>query len=202
MKKFFTWIGAIVFLGILISTCGNEEVETDKKAEPKTEEKAEVKPTAKPKEKTAEEKAAEEKAAAEEKRLAENQAYRDALISPFTEFNEGISDLSKQSTKLADNPILMMNQEWIIETVTALYQIRAAAHELKAVEPTNDRTKAIQDLMNQIADHYIYVADNYPSAIDNRDVALLESINNEIEASTGKLNEAIILAENLDNPIE
>ena len=210
MKKKNKWligIGAVVVLGFMFSD-SEEEVQPKEKAEPKTEQ-VEAKPRnkeaenprdkaeEKPKEKTAEEKAAEEEVAAELKRLDEIQIYLDNVNVPLDKLHAGTTKFGDQSTKLASNNSLMFNEEWILDTVVSIVEIDAAANELKTVQPTNEQTKAIQDLFNQIADHWIYIADNYPTAIDNRDAALMQKIGDEIVAATGKLKEADSLIVNL-----
>ena len=215
MKKKNKWligIGVVVVLGFMFSD-SEEEVQPKEKAEPKTEQ-VETKPrnkaaenprdkaAEKPKEKTAEEKAAEEKAAAEAKRLAENQAYRDALKKPLEIVQKEMGTISTQMYALSDNLSLRFDSEWITTTVISLAHIENAANDLKAIQPTNDKTKAIQNLMVQIADHYKYAVANYPAAIDNLDMDLMESITEEIRKSNGKMEEAGLLITTLDNPIE
>lgn len=198
MKTFFSWIGGIFIVLVLLAMCGviEEEETTDKKAEPKAEQ-TETKPKteAKPKEKTEEEKAVEQWT----KQQLENADYKDALTGPYTVFNDAVIAFSQQPKALADNMSLMFNDDWLKTTAITLVNLEKAANELKAVQPTNDQTKAIQDLLNGVADHYLFVVANYPNAIDNRDISLMQAINNELKEAGSKLDEATLLMQNLNN---
>lgn len=209
IKTVLSWIGGIFIGLVLLTMCGViEEEETEKKAEPKTEQ-TEVKPNGKaldekPKEaeKPKELTEAEKKAIEETLRLEENKIYAKAMLEPFSVFVEGTSALSAQTISLSENFSVRFNKEWLTTTANALVDIEQAANEIKTIQPTNEQTKVIQNLMNEIADHYLYIVANYPPAIDNMDIDLINSITDETAKANEKLKEVNLLTENLNNPME
>lgn len=167
-----------------------KDAEIAKKAE--ADKKAKAKITA-DKEKAKAKKEAEEKKLAEEKQAkedAKHQAYREEVIVYTTvisetmgSFSEDIASFNTQTMLAANDPMLMMDDTWIMDTVMSLVYLQEDIDAINATKAPKG-FEEIQSYNEKIANEWQFVVDNFPTAIDNMDVDLINECTAHIKQGT------------------
>ena len=143
MKKY---VAVALFSALLLGGCSEEVV----KEEPKAVEKKEV--------------------AAEPVKKAVESEYTKAMSVAMQNVSDALGGMTEESKKMADNPALILDQGWIMDMALALTMLDASITQVRDIEqPTDPKLKEAHELVLNAMDHYEYVVDNYPSAIDNMD---------------------------------
>lgn len=160
-----------------------EEAAADKKAEQEAEAKAKA-------EEEAQAKAdAEEEAKADKE--AELMAYHTETTRIYTDLGKYITDFGNQNTQASQNPALIADTDWTVDTVVALTGIQSSIKEYRAIENVPEEFAESNRLANQAWDEWQFVIDNYPAAIDNLDVDMIRECASHMQNATGYLDDAL-----------
>ena len=167
MKKL---IGAVLVGSMLLGACSEEVVK---------EEPVQQKETTK---------------AAEPAKKAEKpfeSEYTKAMSVAMQNVSDALGGMTEESKKMADNPALILDQGWIMDMALALTMLDASIIQVRDIEePTDPKLKEAHGLVLNAMDHYEYVVDNYPSAIDNMDADLIRECTENLKTATGYIQEA------------
>ena len=165
MKKL---IGAVLVGSMLLVGCSEEAVKEETKA---VEQKSEP-------------------AKAEPKKVVETE-YLNNMSAAMKNMSEALGLISEESTKFLENPALMMDQGWIMDMAMAITMLDASIIQVRDIEePEGKELKEAHALVLKAMDHYQYVVDNYPSAIDNMDADAIRKCTENLSTATGYIQEA------------
>ena len=169
MKKL---IGAVLVGSMLLGACSEEVV----KEEPKAVEQKETTKAPEPAKKA-------------EKPFESE--YTKAMSVAMQNVSDALGGMTEESKKMADNPALILDQGWIMDMALALTMLDASIIQVRDIEePTDPKLKEAHGLVLNAMDHYEYVVDNYPSAIDNMDADLIKECTENLKSATGYIQEA------------
>jgi len=139
-------------------------------------------------------KAAADKKAKEQAKQAEedkkNEAYRnevlaysDSVSETMSSFSENVSNFSAQTMMAGDDPTLMFDDTWIMDTALTLVYIQTNIDSINAMEAPKG-FEEIQSYNLKIAEEWQFVVDNFPTAIDNVDTDLINECVTHIQQGT------------------
>ena len=166
MKKY---VAVALFSALLLVGCSEEVV----KEEPKAVEQKETTKEAEPAKKAVE------------------SEYTKAMSVAMQNVSDALGGMTEESKKMADNPALILDQGWIMDMALALTMLDASIIQVRDIdEPTDPKLKEAHGLVLNAMDHYEYVVDNYPSAIDNMDADLIKECTENLKSATGYIQEA------------
>ena len=149
-----------------------KETEQDTKAKKEAEEKAK---------KEAEEKAkkeAEEKAKKEAKEKESN--YENKMSSIASRMSTTMGEFSKKQFEAADNPYLLYDQDWIIETSIKVAEVQNIIDESRQIKAPKKYENA-HSLLMKAMNEYEKFTTKYPSAVDNMDADEMANITTYIQ---------------------
>lgn len=110
--------------------------------------------------------------------------YRIELAARFSRYNEAFQAFATQSTLMANDPNLITDQAWIVNTAVTLVQLDAAATEIETIPGVNAKYEKLDGYMKAIAQETHLLVSNYTSGIDNRDLNALYRATANIELIT------------------
>ncbi len=116
-------------------------------------------------------------------------AYFAEANVPMQQYGEWLGRLGEQSTKAGKTPSLFFDDDWKIETVTALVALRSAGQSLGALSPVPEQVKPFDDLLKKISAETEPLTDEYARGVDNVDAALLTSASTRLGRIAGWINE-------------
>lgn len=182
MKKL---IGAVLVGSMLLGACSEEVVKEETKA---VEQKETVTKTPEPAEK------------AEPKKYVESD-YLDSMSTAMKSVAGALRSISEESAKFSENPALIMDQGWIVDMAMAITLLDSSIMQVRDIEePEGKELKEAHTLVLKAMDHYQYVVDNYPSAIDSMDAEAIRKCTENMKTATGYIQEASgIIADYRDN---
>ena len=129
--------------------------------------------------------------AAEPAKKAVESEYTKAMSVAMQNVSDALGGMTEESKKMADNPALILDQGWIMDMALALTMLDASIIQVRDIkEPTDPELKEAHGLVLNAMDHYEYVVDNYPSAIDNMDADLIRECTENLKTATGYIQEA------------
>ena len=114
--------------------------------------------------------------------------YTENMAVYFTELRDAMSNMGAYNQELAENPLLIRDESWIIKSMTQLFLMGEAIKEIQAEpvpEPMAEPNKKIQEAMN----YYMFAVDNYPAAIDNMDIDLMQEVASNLNKGSELLAE-------------
>ena len=171
MKKL---IGAVLVGSVLLGACSEEVVKEETKA-------VEQKETTK---------APEPAKKAEPKKYVESD-YLDSMSTAMKSVAGALRSISEESTKFSENPALIMDQGWIVDMAMAITLLDSSIMQVRDIEePEGKELKEAHTLVLKAMDHYQYVVDNYPSAIDSMDADAIRKCTENMKTATGYIQEA------------
>src|SRR5699024_5476152 len=167
-------------------TKAKKEAEEKAKAKKEAEEKAKAKKEAEEKakaKKEAEEKAkakkeAEEKAKKEAKEKESN--YENKMSSIASRMSTTMGEFSKKQFEAADNPYLLYDQDWIIETSIKVAEVQNIIDESRQIKAPKKYENA-HSLLMKAMNEYEKFTTKYPSAVDNMDADEMANITTYIQ---------------------
>lgn len=110
-----------------------------------------------------------------------------------------MNDFSQLMYQAGDNPNLMFDDNWIIDVATQIALLDGVITEVRNIEAPS-QLDDVHSLILEAMNEYEFVVDNFPSAIDNMDVNLINECNTAITNATGHITEATsLLQEKLNN---
>lgn len=117
--------------------------------------------------------------------------YTKAMSVAMQNVSDALGGMTEESKKMADNPALILDQGWIMDMALALTMLDASIIQVRDIEqPTDPKLKEAHGLVLNAMDHYEYVVDNYPSAIDNMDADLIKECTENLKSATVYIQEA------------
>ena len=220
MKKLLTLLAMTSMLALAGCTeTAVEEPKEEKKVEASTTEKVEVEDEAKAEAKAKEEAskkveankklAAEEKAKADKKAKEAEQAAQDTKNAAYAQevgeysstlgdimndFTDNVNNFNHQTKKKKKDPFITMDSEWITDTVLVLLSIQANIDSINEIQPPAG-FEEIHSLNQKLGEEWQFVVDNFPTAIDNLDTALIQECATHIQLGTGYTEEVNRLLE-------
>ena len=97
------------------------------------------------------------------------QAYIGQIGNIANTYADALDGLGQQLTDAGENPALIFDQEWIIDTAAIITTIRLNNEEVRTLEPP-EQYQPGQALMLEVANHLDVAMDAYIEGIDNLDV--------------------------------
>ena len=117
--------------------------------------------------------------------------YTKAMSVAMQNVSDALGGMTEESKKMADNPALILDQGWIMDMALALTMLDASITQVRDIDvPTDPKLKEAHELVLNAMDHYEYVVDNYPSAIDNMDADAIRECTENLKTATGYIQEA------------
>ena len=178
MKKFITW-----FLVIgMMAGCVNGEIQGAKERaeeEEKQEEKEPVKekpaPAPKPKE--------------EEPKV--ETAYAENMSNSMKSLSNSLGLMTDVSMELADNPYLARTESWIMDAAVAITSLESDIENIRSIsKPKDPQLLEAHLIILKAMDHYEFVVENWPNAIDNMDVELMGQCTENLSIATEYIKQA------------
>lgn len=187
MKKL---IGAVLVGSMLLGACSEEVVKEETKA---VEQKETATKTPEPAKKA-------EPKKAEPKKVVETE-YLDSMSTAMKSVAGALHSISEESVKFSENPALIMDQGWIVDMAMAITLLDSSITQVRDIEePEEEELKKAHTLVLKAMDHYQYVVDNYPSAIDKMDADAIRKCTENLSTATGYIQQASgIIADYRDN---
>lgn len=172
MKKL---IGAVLVGSMLLGACSEEAVKKETKA---VEQKETATKTPEPAKK------------AEPKKYVESD-YLDSMSTAMKSVAGALRSISEESTKFSENPALIMDQGWIVDMAMAITLLDSSIMQVRDIEePEGEELRKAHKLVLKAMDHYQYVVDNYPSAIDSMDAEAIRKCTENMQTARGYIQEA------------
>ena len=204
MKKLLTLLAMTSMLALAGCTeTAVEEPKEEKKVEASTTEKVEVEDEAKAEAKAKEEasKKVEAKEAEQAAQDTKNAAYAQevgeyssTLGDIMNDFTDNVNNFNHQTSLAEKDPFITMDSEWITDTVLVLLSIQANIDSINEIQPPAG-FEEIHSLNQKLGEEWQFVVDNFPTAIDNLDTALIQECATHIQLGTGYTEEVNRLLE-------
>lgn len=177
---------ALLSLPLLLAGCtSTEEADAPAKTTPKVEQTTK---DTKQQEAKAEKKKAEKEAKAQQKQ-AEIE-YATYMESHLQHFVQGMTNFGGLNTDASLNPMLMLDNNWIGDMALALMDMQSSVDDMRATTPPSGELTLIHEEIMRALDDYQVLLDNYPDAVDNIDVNLMEECLGALERGTVHLQKA------------
>ena len=144
---------------------------------------------------------AEESVKAAETKKVDETKYLKNMSASMKNVADSLGSISEESAKFSENPALMMDQGWIVDMAMAITLLDSSIIQVRDIEePKGKELKKAHTLVLKAMDHYQYVVDNYPSAIDNMDADAIRKCTENLSTATGYIQEATgIITDYQDN---
>lgn len=118
------------------------------------------------------------------------QAYFSKATGPINEYGKWMGRLGEQSTKIGNEPTLLLDSEWKGDTAVVLAGLREAGNQLGTIAPVPDQVRPVDTLLKKIAAETDPLIDDYVAGIDNMDVQRMNSATSRTQQITRWINEA------------
>lgn len=117
--------------------------------------------------------------------------YRNELAARFGRYNEAFQLFFEQTNLLAQNPELINDQTWKVNTAVALVKLDAAATEIENIPGAGSQYATLDGYMKAIAQETHLMVANYTSGIDNLDINALNRSTANLKLITQYTNLAV-----------
>jgi len=168
-----------------------EEEEAKKKAEDEAEKEEEKKEKEKEEKEKQEEEAGEEEAKKEKNNEVDE--YKDEIVEITQRLADHMFDFSEQTTEVGNDPSAMYTDDWVLRSAATVVSLDAELDNLEELEAPEEM-KEIQEELQSAIDLYRIIAKEYPSAVDNLDVEMMEEISLNIVEGNKHIQKATDLA--------
>jgi len=183
MKKFMAILGIIVVFGIIGSFMEDEETAKPAKEEPKQEEVKEKEPV------KAEKPAPAPKPKKEEPKV--ETAYTENMSNSMKSLSNSLGLMTDVSMELADNPYLASTESWIMDAAVAITSLESDIENIRSIsKPKDPQLLEAHLIILKAMDHYEFVVENWPNAIDNMDVELMGQCTENLSIATEYIKQA------------
>ena len=99
--------------------------------------------------------------------------YAAMIIDFLDRGSDIIMKFAEQNQELANDSILMFDQNWTAETAMVIVEMQNWIKEGRRIKSVPERFQPSHDCILKALDEYEFVAVNYPMSIDNLDAELL-----------------------------
>lgn len=100
--------------------------------------------------------------------------YITALRPVILEYLENYKKFLEQVTKAAEDPSVIFDETWTLETALTMVLLEETASKLDNLEGANENTRTLEGYVKAIASETRLMVKNYSSGVDNLDVSALE----------------------------
>ncbi|HZG67190.1 MAG TPA: hypothetical protein VEZ12_10630, partial [Herpetosiphonaceae bacterium] len=97
--------------------------------------------------------------------------------------------LGEQSTKAGENPALVLDDSWKVDTAVAITGLRQSASQLDQLDASGTEAAEIGRLVQQLVDETGPMTDDYTRGVDNFDAALISSAATRMQTIGGLINQ-------------
>src|SRR5690625_4693848 len=174
-----------------------EQIKQDREEKKIAKEKEKAKKDAEKKkeEEEAKKKAEEEAEKEEEKKEKNNEVdeYKDEIVEITQRLADHMFDFSEQTTEVGNDPSAMYTDDWVLRSAATVVSLDAELDNLEELEAPEEM-KEIQEELQSAIDLYRIIAKEYPSAVDNLDVEMMEEISLNIVEGNKHIQKATDLA--------
>ena len=115
------------------------------------------------------------------------QEYADNMSTYFYSFSDVMTRFSEQNNKAAQNPALMTDSDWMIDTSAVLIDMQSLIDEYRAIEDVPTAFEPSHELLGSVIDNYDFIVKNYATGIDNLDADLLSQCAQHMSTGTNIL---------------
>lgn len=122
---------------------------------------------------------------------AAERAYAVQAIDKIDTLGIGIKALTTQATKAGQNPALMADGQWRLETAASLAILKIAGESLRDYrEPIPPSLGAVDATMRLVGADAIYLSDKFAAGMDTRDVSRIDNATKAMQRIEGNLTQA------------
>lgn len=100
-------------------------------------------------------------------------AYSEGMGVDLDSLTQLLEMFGEQNQKVGVNPEIMFDEDWQMDTVIILQLLDETIASIRESQPP-EAFQQSHDLTMQAMDEFQFMVDNYPAAVDNLDVALME----------------------------
>ena len=79
----------------------------------------------------------------------------------------GLPKISELSGEVASNPVLLVDQSWIIDVAIALSDLESAGNKLGSIQPVPASMRRVNNWLIKIKQETPLLVDNYTKGVDN-----------------------------------
>lgn len=115
------------------------------------------------------------------------QEYADNMSTYFYSFSDVMMRFSEQNREASQNPALMTDSDWMIDTSGVLIDMQSLIEEYRAIEDVPIAFKPSHELLGSVIDNYDFIVKNYATGIDNLDADLLSQCAQHMSTGTNIL---------------
>ena len=119
----------------------------------------------------------------------EARAYFAAAAGPIGEYGKWYGVLGEQSSKAGENPALVLDDAWKVDTAVAITGLREAASQLDALDASGTEAAEIGRLVQQIVDETGPLTDEYTRGVDDFDASLISAAGRRMQTIAGLITQ-------------
>lgn len=115
--------------------------------------------------------------------------YSDNMSAYFSSFSDVMTRFSTKNREAAQNPALMADSNWMIDTSAVIIDMQTLIEDYRAIDDVPAVFESSHKLLGDAIDQYEFVVENYATGIDNMDADLLTQCAVHMDAGTKILTE-------------
>ncbi len=119
----------------------------------------------------------------------EARAYFAAAAGPIGEYEKWLGRLAEQSTKVGEDPSILVADEWTDDIALAITGLRQAANDLDKLEASGTEAAEIGRLVQQVVDETGPLTDEYTRGVDKSDASLISAAGKRMQTIAGLITQ-------------
>lgn len=121
---------------------------------------------------------------------AEITSYMEYMAPKMAVIAESVGRLGDLSSRVANNPSLLFDQNWRVQTATVLFLLKVSGQEIPKYQPVPAELRTLDNLLVSVGRDLVYIVDQYTLGVDNLSSANINNATRRMQSMTATLQRA------------